>query len=245
MSDAEHNMITTQAIDENRMESAFARLICCDASSEKPRALDLFCCAGGASMGLHNAGFEVEGVDIVRQKNYPFKFHQADALDFDLSGYDFIWASPPCQRFSEQTNKAHRGNHPNLIPEIRRRLRATSKPYIIENVEGARFELINPIKLCGTMFGLPIYRHRYFESNALPFSLLPPCQHFDNPILVTGTTQKRDSAGRRLAEPSTQERRDAMQIQWMSRTELDQAIPPAYSEFLGRQILTMIERRVA
>lgn len=232
-----HNVkLTTQANKQSRCFALRSNDLLC-LSSGKPKALDLFCAAGGASYGLHKAGFDVTGVDIKPQKSYPFKFRLADALAFPLEGYDLIWASPPCQRFSEQTAEHCREKHPNLIPAIRARLKASGKPYIIENVGGARFELNSPVKLCGSMFGLPIERHRYFEiGNCGVYFLTPPCQHIENPVLITGTTQKRDADGRRLKESSTQERRDAMQIQWMSRLELDQAIPPAYSEFLARTI---------
>ena len=119
------------------------------------RALDLFCGAGGASMGLHRAGFDVVGVDIVPQKHYPFTFIQADALTFPLDGFDFVWASPPCQ-FASVLTAQHRHKHSNLIPAIRERLQAAGVPYLIENVAGARSHLRNPIMLCGSMFGLQI-----------------------------------------------------------------------------------------
>lgn len=133
------------------------------------KALDLFCGAGGASMGLANAGFEVTGVDIFDQPNYPFTFYKANALEFDLSGFDFIWASPPCQAFT-LAQRIQKNQHPDLIEPIRQRLIETNKPYCIENVVGA--PLINPILLCGSMFpGLRVYRHRLFESN---FKIVPP-----------------------------------------------------------------------
>ena len=102
------------------------------------RILDLFCGAGGASAGLQRAGFEVEGVDINPQPHYPFKFHQSDAMTFDLSGYDAYWASPPCQAYSESTPITTKCNHPQLIKVMHNILVGLGKPYIIENVEGAR-----------------------------------------------------------------------------------------------------------
>lgn len=118
-------------------------------------------------MGLHQAGFDVTGVDIEPQPRYPFKFIQADALTFPLEGYDFIWASPPCQRYSiaTQCQPGLAEQYPDLIDPIRMRLQATGLPYAIENVEGAFSRLRNPTLLCGVMFGLDMYRHRLFETS--------------------------------------------------------------------------------
>lgn len=129
----------------------------------RPRLLDLFCGAGGASMGYHRAGFEVIGVDIKLQPHYPFKFYQADALAFPLEGYDAYHASPPCQAYSEATPITTKSKHPQLIRIVHDLLIKLDKPYVIENVEGARWHLENPIMLCGTMFGLDVWRHRWFE----------------------------------------------------------------------------------
>jgi DNA (cytosine-5)-methyltransferase 1 len=203
---------------------------------KKPRALDLFCKAGGATKGLQRAGFHVTGVDIEPQPRYcGDAFIQADARTVDLSGYDLIWASPPCQFGSELTPAAHRGKHPNLIPEIRRRLCAANVPYIIENVENVRRHLINPVKLCGSMFGLSVWRHRYFEAPLLPLTLLPPCNHSKRPVVVSGRV--RDGK-----EPNAAQRRVAMGIGWMTIAEMDEAIPPAYSEYLGRQVMSYLTR---
>jgi len=129
----------------------------------KPRALDLFCCAGGATKGLQRAGFHVTGVDIKPQPRYcGDEFHQADALTFPLDGYDFIWASPPCQAYSDMKQMPNAVEHPELIEPVRERLNASGKPWVIENVEGAPlsvhapmlFTNISGIVLCGTMFGL-------------------------------------------------------------------------------------------
>lgn len=120
----------------------------------KLRALDLFCCAGGASMGLHNAGFEVVGVDIVARKRYPFEFHQADALTFPLDGFDFIWASPPCQGYTSMRHAPGARGAPLLIDAVRDRLAATRVPWVIENVEEAKWAMRNPATLCGSSFGL-------------------------------------------------------------------------------------------
>jgi DNA (cytosine-5)-methyltransferase 1 len=202
----------------------------------KPRALDLFCCAGGASMGLHRAGFDVVGVDIKPQQRYPFEFHQADALTFPLEGFDFIWASPPCQHYSQMTPKAHRDKHPDLIAEVRGRLAASGLPFAIENVPSAARRLRSPVMLCGSMFGLRVQRHRFIETSF--YTMAPTCQHGKAPVLITGTH-------RRTYEPryeyTAQECRDAADIQWMTRKELDQAIPPAYGEFIGRAAIAHIE----
>ena len=140
----------------------------------RPRLLDMYCCAGGAGVGYHRAGFEVVGVDIARQRRYPFEFVQADCLRLILpwirKSFDAIHASPPCQ-FATPLRHAPGGRrHPNLIPETRQLLEASGLPWIIENVEDAAPHLRDPILLCGTMFGLEtegheLHRHRLFESN--------------------------------------------------------------------------------
>lgn len=201
----------------------------------KPRLLDLFCGAGGAAMGYHRAGFEVVGVDIKPQKNYPFEFHQADAMMYPLEGFDVIHASPPCQAYSTCTPDKFKGNHQKLIPAVRGRL--SGRIYVIENVPGARRELVNPLKLCGSQFGLPIRRHRYFEISPELTVLMSPCQHRKNPVYISGSTGSGSSKeGFRRFDFTTQERRDAMDCQWMADKGIDQAIPPAYTEFIGLQL---------
>lgn len=215
----------------------------------RPRALDLFCCAGGAGMGLHHAGFEVVGVDIRPQPNYPFEFHQADALTFPTDGFDFIWASPPCQKYSVTRKIGNTGDrHPDLVVPVREKLIAAGAPYVIENVIGA--PLIDPIILCGTMFGLRVYRHRQFESN---FFIMTPPHHAHSQgstnasrayssfadgaqmICVAGNNFRREDGA------------EAMGIAWhTTRKEMAQAIPPAYSEFIGRAALAHLDsQRVA
>lgn len=146
------------------------------------KALDLFCCAGGAAMGLHRAGFEVVGVDIEPQPRYPFTFHQADALTFPLEGFDFIWASPPCQGYTALKVMKNARKHPLLIEQVRERLDKRGLPYVIENVHGAPLLAGKTIMLCGTMFNLrsaddagELRRHRYFEAN-FSIGLVPPLQ---------------------------------------------------------------------
>jgi DNA (cytosine-5)-methyltransferase 1 len=208
----------------------------------KPRCADLFCGAGGAAMGLHRAGFEVEGWDIVPQKHYPFKFHLGNALEADLKGFDFAWTSPPCQKFSavSRCNPHLVGKYPDLIVPTRHKLIASRLPYIIENVKGAR--LINPVTLCGTMFPpLRVYRHRHFECSL--FFLIPIPDHIPHrdstPRAGYGISPKGFVSVAGDAKPAAY-CRQAMGIDWMNRHELSESIPPAYSEFLGRQIIKLL-----
>ena len=201
------------------------------------RALDLFCCAGGASMGLHRAGFEVVGVDIEPQPDYPFAFEQADALTFPLGGFDLIWASPPCQGFTAYKRRpGHVRPRDNLIPAVRARLVASGMPYIIENVVGAPLE--QPVTLCGSMFGLDVRRHRAFECS---FSVLaPPCNHAAQTprfACATNRTNLRSTVEVGVWRIPLGVQQRAMGIDWMPLEKLSQAIPPAYAEHLARQWL--------
>jgi len=199
----------------------------------KPRAVDLFCCAGGASAGLVEAGFEVVGVDIEAQPHYPFEFIRADALAFDVSGFDFVWASPPCQAFTAyKRRKEHVRERPNLIPQTREKLKTSGKPYIIENVVGAPLE--DPVMLCGSMFGMDVRRHRLFEcSFDVP---QPKCAHAKQlprfPQATNRTNLRRTVEVGVWRIPLEIQRR-AMGIEWMDLQELSQAIPPTYSRYLG------------
>lgn len=218
-----------------------------EAAEAKPRLLDLFCCAGGAAMGYALAGFEVVGVDVNPQPNYPFEFHQADALTFPTEGFDAIHASPPCQAFSVATlfHRGQRDKHPNLVPQTRAKLRESGLPYAIENVPGAPLE--NPIMLCGTMFPerLKVYRHRMFETS--PAVYFPPAFH--NPHMYRPT-----EVGRKVAEhgwmtvaghfSDVKAAGAAMGIDWMTRDELAQAIPPPYTEFIGVHLMRVIRQPV-
>lgn len=201
------------------------------------RALDLFCGAGGASMGLHRAGFEVVGVDIESQPRYPFDFLQADvmSLEFEpfilLQAFDLIWTSPPCQRFinSGLVNKKGR---PDLITPMREILIKTDIPWVIENVPGAPVR--RDLMLCGSMFGLPIRRHRFFEFS---FGAVEPpgkCDHSEPAVGVYGHPHGERGAWPGMLPGTLDTWRDAMGIEWMISTELAQAIPPAYGEFIGR-----------
>lgn len=215
----------------------------------RPKLLDLYCGAGGCSVGYHRAGFEVVGVDNRPQKNYPLEFHEADALTFPLDGFDVIHASPPCQRFSKASN-IHgnpKDRHPDLMDWTRLRLLTTGKPFVIENVPGAPLD--NPIMLCGTMFnGLRVYRHRLFECHGFEPPAAPrPCNHSHRMGKSKGEYHTLDKSpfitcvGHNFEAKSG---RIAMGIDWMTRDELSQAIPPAYTEWIGRQLIKHIRRAV-
>lgn len=206
----------------------------------KPRALDLCCGAGGATRGLQLAGLHVTGVDIRPQPRYiGDAFIQADVLDVDWHGYDLIWASPPCQRYSILTPTEYKNDHPDLLPIILDRLRNQDTPYAVENVAGTQSMMRSPIYLCGTMFGLNIWRHRWFEvGNSNAFFLLPPCNHSGHPVLISGRGMRGVAAGNtRPKEPIKADKMRAIGIDWMITTELNEAIPPIYSRFLAEQIL--------
>lgn len=203
----------------------------------KPKLLDLFCCQGGATKGLQKAGFYVVGVDINPQPRYcGDEFIQADAMEVSLDGFDAYWASPPCQCYT-MAGQQWRGEgreYPDLVAPTRDRLKETGKPYIIENVIGA--PLIDPIMLNGGMFGMNLRRRRLFEcSFENPVFLLPsePPSNFrmsrkprkHDPVVPVGHFSGVDRA------------KKVMGIDWMDQYGLTQAIPPAYSEFLGRQML--------
>lgn len=190
-------------------------------------------------MGYYRAGFDVVGVDIEPQPHYPFRFYRADALTFSLEGFSAYHASPPCQFGSICTPSDRRSAHLNLIPAIREHLQSTGKPFVIENVEGSREHLKTCFMLCGTMVGLPIWRHRYFEVDPFCLALLPSCQHVFSPVVVSGQSKKRDANGKRKWV-SVADRRTAMGIDWMTLDEIKQAIPPAYTEFIGKQLLALL-----
>jgi DNA (cytosine-5)-methyltransferase 1 len=186
-------------------------------------------------MGLHRAGFEVVGVDLAPQPNYPFEFHQADALEHPLDGFDLIWASPPCQGFTSYKRRpGHVRPCANLIPQTRERLLASGTPYIIENVPGAIAQLRHPVQLCGSSFGLDVRRHRLFETSF--YALAPACDHgWQTPRFppATNRTNLRSTVEVGVWRIALEVQQRAMGIDWMTRPELSQAIPPAYSRFLA------------
>jgi DNA (cytosine-5)-methyltransferase 1 len=235
-----------------------------------PRLLDLFCCEGGAAVGYARAGWDVYGVDIDERDAYPFPFHKASAIvvmslllagegiEFrsvdgntellTLSDFSAVHASPPCQVFSTITPDSARKNHLNLIPVIRELLILSGLPYVIENVEGAKSALLSPMKLCGSSFGLRVRRHRYFESNVWLVSL--PCEHArqGRPVGVYGDHPQDDSEYRRPdgtlrgnKAVSLADAQDAMGMPWATWRGCTEAIPPAYTEFLGHQLADSLE----
>jgi DNA (cytosine-5)-methyltransferase 1 len=238
----------------------------------RPKLLDLFCGAGGAGMGYHRAGFDVVGVDINPQPHYPFEFHQADAMrvlsDITLSGsdrvlgrFDAIHASPPCQGYSRMRHLPWlKGKvYPLLIAPVRERLQAIGVPWVIENVEDAplhrRSTLFGDhgVLLCGTMIGLPMYRHRPFESSfPIPQPEHRPHQHVIAPGRMFGDRQRVATVSGFVADPTYHgpgrngdDVKRAMGIDWMTRDELAQAIPPAYTEFIGVHLLATVNAGTA
>jgi DNA (cytosine-5)-methyltransferase 1 len=218
----------------------------------RPKLLDLFCCAGGAAMGYHLAGFDVVGVDKVRRPRYPFEFIQADVLDLYpafVAGFDAVHASPPCQKHTSMKTMPDAREHVDLIPETRALLKLAGIPYVIENVVGARAHLVRPTLFCGSMFGLgakgaQLQRHRLFEAS---FFLMSPgeCAHSAPTIGIygEGCRDSRRKYDKTIPEFTVEDGRIAMGMPWASIAELCEAIPPAYTEFIGRQLLAHIEAR--
>ena len=211
----------------------------------RPVLLDLFCGAGGAAMGYHRAGFDVVGVDIKPQPRYPFRFVQADALapPLELGAFDAIHASPPCQAYIRSGMVARDGRHPELVQATRDLLAQTGLPWVIENVPGAP---IRPdLVLCGSMFGLGVRRHRWFETSppVPPWTLA--CDHSGPITGVYGHPHGKGGAWRNGNKPMLSSTAEIwsreMGIDWMRPHELAQAIPPAYTEFIGRQLMEQIQ----
>ncbi len=212
----------------------------------KPKLLDLFCKAGGASVGYARAGFEVVGVDIEPQPHYPFEFIQANALEIYLHFRDFdaYHASPPCQFASmaaQQWRKAGR-EYRNDIPATRKLLIATGKPYVIENVVGKPY-LNNPLKLNGAFFGKHLRRTRYFETSfPIPFFLLP--KEAKSKFRMGRPVKEGDIISPVGHFSNIPYARKVMEIDWMNQAELAQAIPPAYTEYIGKQLMKYIELKI-
>ncbi len=216
----------------------------------RPRLLDLFCGAGGAAAGYSRAGFEVVGVDIKPQPRYPFEFFQADALEFLRMVYprvasepfEAIHASPPCQAFTDLKSMWNSGEHADLLTPTRELLEETGLPFVIENVEGA--PMCSPTTLCGSSFGLRVRRHRLFETNWTLMSM--PCAHGQQgvPVGVYGTGGGGQMT-RGYKARGVEEAREVMETPWMTLAECSQAIPPAYTEFIGTQLMAHLEATVA
>lgn len=218
----------------------------------KIRLLDLFCGAGGAAMGYYRAGFtDITGIDNRPMPRYPFKFIQADALEYLAEHgqeYDVIHASPPCQAYVD-TNKngSKESRHPRLIPDLRTLLQDKQKTYIIENIHKA--PLLANLMLCGTMFNLRVIRHRYFECSFFP-GLTLSCNHWGQVangdfigVYAMGGRGHRHGKGKRDGPPMAPKVTPeyAMNIDWMSKIELHEAIPPAYTEFIGKQLWLILK----
>jgi len=212
-------------------------------TTRPPRLLDLFCGAGGAAMGYHRAGFEVVGVDLEPQPRYPFAFERADAMTFPLKGFDAVHASPPCQAYT-----ALRTLHPDriyvdLIGRTRNRLRRSGLPWVIENVPGA--PLRDPVTLCGTEFSLNVVdggvywlaRHRVFESDR-PVPAASGCRCRGRAVMgVYGHGGGANPAPGKGRKARLSEARTLLGIGWMTGPELAQAVPPAYTEYIGRWLI--------
>jgi DNA (cytosine-5)-methyltransferase 1 len=210
-----------------------------------PKLLDLCCGGGGASMGYYKAGFDVVGVDVNPMPRYPFEFHQADALEYLIEhgrDFDVVHASPPCQPYTRMSI-CRPGSGENyddrLIEPIRELCRELAIPYVIENAVGA--PLWDPIELCGHMFGLQLYRHRWFECS----EPIPAPEHVAHTL--PGSPAGRWKPGTimtiagHIAPISVA--KDAMGIGWMTRDELVEAIPPAYTQYIGEQMLSLLTVR--
>lgn len=218
---------------------------------DEPRLLDLFCKAGGAGRGYADAGFEVVGVDIEPQPRYPYTFHRADAFevltdrDF-VAGFDLIHASPLCKTHTALKAFSAR-HHQDQVDATRGLLVATDRPYVIENVPGA--PLLDPVVLCGSMFGLGVRRHRLFELGRWTVEA-PACDHAGQDARSPGYPVRRYHSGRPqivmspvvgvygrgqgLGRGETDLWRRAMRIDWMTRDEMSQAVPPAYTRWIGQ-----------
>lgn len=230
-----------------------------EAHSRRPRLLDLYCGAGGAATGYARAGFEVIGVDIKPQPRYPYEFVQADALEFmewtfdagfeNWWDWDVIHASPPCQRWTAAQNASKNADaHADILTPTRTWLEDTHLPYVIENVPKAPMRA--DVVLCGTQFGLQydgfeLRRHRVFELNWDFGALTPPCSHVLPAAPVFGHSASRDFRRLYGRDFGAEAKRTIMGVEWMTREESREAIPPAFTEFIGAQLVAHLAAKVA
>ena len=213
---------------------------------KKLKLLDLFCGAGGCAMGYHRAGFDVVGVDIKPQPNYPFDFIHADAMTYPLDGFDVIHASPPCQAFTSLTgSKEAQAKHPDLVGPVRQKLQNYGKPYVIENVVGSALRF--PMQLCGTNFGLydpveKVYlrRHRLFECDPLILGPSSCSCYGKTTVYVSSSMQPEIARHKGHNKCGTKCAKRLMDIDWMETHGLGQAIPPAYTEYIGKQLMRIL-----
>ncbi|QYA97139.1 SAM-dependent methyltransferase [Streptomyces anulatus] len=209
----------------------------------RPRLLDLFCCQGGAAKGYADAGFDVTGVDTAPQPRYPFRFVQADAIAYVLehgAEFDVIHASPPCQHDSD-CQRLQGNTHPDLIAPTRTALQATGRPWVLENVRGAVPKLVRPVMLCGPMFGVETYRHRYFETGG-GLTLNQP-RHPDHlvPQAKMGRPIPPGHYGQFVGNFSGVDlARRVMGVPWMNRDGIRECIPPAYTQWIGTAALALL-----
>jgi len=208
------------------------------------KLLDLFCGAGGAGMGYARAGFDVYGVDIEAQPNYPFKFCQHDAITFPLDGFDVIHASPPCRDYTSAAAHLKDAGTAHLLPDTIARLKGNGALWVVENIDSHAVDMGGwHFTLCGSSFGLRIRRHRRFGSNVLMLS--PPCMHKEQGQSLGvygrgGNPDKlRPGKGIRARLSSYAE---LMGMEWAAPSEIAQAIPPAYTEWIGTQLMRELGR---
>lgn len=219
-----------------------------------PVLVDLFCKAGGASRGYVDVGFDVIGIDIEPQPRYPYRFIRADVQELDASdlhalGAVAVAASPPCKTFTSLKAFAS-AHHENLIPATRSLLIDAGLPYVIENVVGA--PLIDEVMLCGSMFHLAVRRHRLFEIGGWGPISQPACRHVEQEAASPGYRTVRGhgggqvvispvvqvyGGGRGYGKGEVELWRKAMGIDWMTRAELTQAVPPAYTRWIGARLI--------
>ena len=210
------------------------------------KLLDTYCCQGGASAGYIAAGFDVVGVDFEHQPRYPYPFKQADAVQYIRDhGHEFdaIHASPPCQRYSKAQRIQNR-EHPDLISATREACLEVGVPFVIENVEDARGELVNPAMLCGEFFGLRTYRHRLFETS---FHVEIPLhfEHVERTVKMGRAVNPGDWYHAVGNFSGVDYIREDMGVPWMNRDGIRECIPPLYAEFIGRQLAQHLTRVAA